>query len=167
MLNKRPDAIELFIDQWKRERPDLDVWPLGILGRTQRISEHLVRKSAATLAPLGLTWEAFSVIVSLRRSGSPYQMRPTDLYQQSLLSSGAVTNRIDRVEKMGLVQRVPDPADRRSVIVRLTSAGRKMADRAIGIQFETLRHELEGLSVKDRNELSRLLAKTLSILERT
>src|SRR5262249_8926017 len=92
------DSIEVFINQWKKERPDLDPWTVGILGRTQRISAHLQTRAAKWLAPLGLTWDTFSLLLALRRSGEPYELRPTDIYKESLLSSGAVTNRIDKVE---------------------------------------------------------------------
>ncbi|MBI3434931.1 MAG: MarR family transcriptional regulator [Proteobacteria bacterium] len=161
------DSIQEFINAWRRERPDLDAWPLGILGRVQRLAAALVRRSEKKLAPMGLTWEAFSLIVTLRRTGPPFQLRPTDIYKQSLLSSGAVTNRIDRVEKMGLVKRVPDPEDRRSLMVRLTPAGRKLADQAIAAQFETLIAGLSGLAKKEREELARLLAKALISLEKS
>src|ERR1700733_8573640 len=87
------DSIETFLRQWKKERPDLDPWPVGILGRTQRISARLQAKALTWLEPLGLTWESFSLLVALRRSGPPYELRPTDMYKESLLSSGAVTNR--------------------------------------------------------------------------
>jgi DNA-binding MarR family transcriptional regulator len=160
------DSIEIFISQWKKERPDLDPWPVGILGRTQRISAHLQSRAAKWLAPLGLTWESFSLLVALRRSGPPYALRPTDIYRESLLSSGAITNRIDQVEKKGWVRRHDSPTDRRGVIVRLTPAGRALADRAIEIHFRELAAQFGRMGKKDRQALLDGLGKLLHSLER-
>src|SRR6188768_1549710 len=107
------DSVERMLDEWRRERPELNASPLGIQGRVVRLSGHLLRRVDEWLGPLGLSWEAFSLIVTLRRSGKPYKMRPTDILRESLLTSGAITNRIDRVAEMGLVKRYPDPDDRR------------------------------------------------------
>jgi DNA-binding MarR family transcriptional regulator len=159
------DSIEIFLSQWKKERPDLDPWPVGILGRTQRISAHLQSRATKWLAPLGLTWESFSLLVALRRSGSPYALRPTDIYRESLLSSGAITNRIDQVEKKGWVRRHHSPTDRRGVIVRLTPAGRAVADRAIEIHLRELAAQFTKISKKDRQALLDGLGKLLHSLE--
>jgi DNA-binding MarR family transcriptional regulator len=161
------DSIEVFINQWKKERPDLDPWPVGILGRTQRISTHLQTRATKWLTPLGLTWDTFSLLLALRRSGEPYELRPTDIYKESLLSSGAVTNRIDKVEKKGWVKRYDSPGDRRGVVVRLTAAGRSVADKAIEIHFRELAVQLSGINKKERQVLLQLLAKVLEILEET
>ena len=117
------------------------------------------------MAPLGLTWESFSLIVTLRRAGEPFQRRPLELLQDSLLSSGAMTNRIDRVEAMGLVERLRDPNDRRGVIVQLTPKGVKLADRAFEVHVSGLRTLLNGLSSGDRRALTKLLSSWLSELE--
>jgi DNA-binding MarR family transcriptional regulator len=161
------DSIQVFLTQWKKERPDLDPWPIGILGRTQRISARLQARASRWLAPLGLTWESFSLLVTLRRSGEPFELRPTDIYRESLLSSGAITNRIDRVEKKGWVKRYDSPDDRRGVIVRLTSAGRALADRAIEIHLKELSAQFAKISKKDRQALLDALANLLRILEET
>jgi DNA-binding MarR family transcriptional regulator len=159
------DSIETFLRQWKTERPDLDPWPVGILGRTQRISARLQARSLSWLEPLGLSWESFSLLVALRRSGPAYELRPTDMYKESLLSSGAITNRIDKVEKEGWVKRFDSPSDRRGVIVRLTASGKAMADKAIEIHFAKLAAQLSKLSKKDRQLLLELLRKLLRTLE--
>ena len=161
------DTIGEFIKAWRRERPDLDPSPLGILGRVQRISARLIRATEDLLQPVQIGWEAFSLIVSLRRAGKPYAMRPTDIYRQSLITSGAVTNRIDRVSKLGLVRRVPDPNDRRGILVELTPAGKALADRVIDMQFAMLEERLSVLSRSERAQLSTLLAKLLFSLEAT
>jgi DNA-binding MarR family transcriptional regulator len=162
---ERRDSIETFINQWKRERPDLDPWPVGILGRAQRISTHLQTRATKWLAPLELTWESFSLLLALRRSGAPYELRPTEIYKESLLSSGAITNRIDNVEKKGWVKRFDSPGDRRGIVVRLTASGRALADKAVEIHFRELAGQLSKMSKKDRQVLPELLSKVLESLE--
>ncbi|WP_170181850.1 MarR family winged helix-turn-helix transcriptional regulator [Phreatobacter stygius] len=162
---KPTDSVQALVDGWERQRPDLAPWPLEIFGRLQRISAQLLRSSEALIAPLDLTWEAFSLIVTLRRSGPPFELRPTDILRDSLLSSGAVTNRIDKVERLGLVERVPDAGDRRSLVVRLTPKGRLVADEAIARQFGGLAEILSALADDEREQLIRLLAKLLGALE--
>jgi DNA-binding MarR family transcriptional regulator len=159
------DSIEHLLTEWQRERPDLDPWALGVFGRVRRISLDIVRRAEGWLQPLGLTFESFSVIVTLRRSGAPYELNPTALYRDSLLSSGAITNRIDRVESAGLVKRRPDPKDRRGIIVQLTPKGRALADRAIALHFAGMRAALDGLNAGERKLLTLLLAKLLASVE--
>lgn len=155
----------MFIADWRRERPDLDPWPLGILGRSSRIYSHFLRRAGAWLSPLGLTWESFSLIAALRRSGKPHELNPSELQRQSLLTSGAMTNRIDQVEALGLVERRPDTTDRRGVIVRLTPAGRVLADKAIAVHFKAMAELLGALTAKEAAQLDQLLATLLISLE--
>ena len=160
-----PDSIARFISDWQRERPDLDPWPLGIIGRTSRIFSYFLRRADTWLSPLGLSWETFSLIAALRRSGKPYELNPTELQRQSLLTSGAMTNRIDRVEALGLVERRADPADRRGVLVRLTPAGRALADKAIAVHFKATAEVLDVLTAREAAQMDALLAKLLLSLE--
>lgn len=160
-----PDSIELFMQQWRRERSDLDPSPFGIFGRIHRIAGYFTRHADAWLGELGLTWETFSLIVTLRRAGKPYAMRPTDLLRESLLSSGAVTNRIDRVENLGLVRRVADPNDRRGVVVQLTARGRTLADRAIALHFARMSRLLDGLNDDATRDIAALLSELLLSFE--
>jgi DNA-binding MarR family transcriptional regulator len=160
-----PDSIEGLLAEWRHERPDLDPWPFAIFGRAWRLSASLLNDAETWLAPVGLTFESFSVIVTLRRSGPPFELNPTALYRESLLSSGAITNRIDRVEAQGLVKRLPDPKDRRGTIVRLTVKGRRLADRAIKLHFEALAELLAGISRSERDALAALLSKLLGSVE--
>lgn len=155
------DSIEGLLAEWKRERPDLDPSPFGIYGRIWRLSTTLLGDAEQWLKPVGLTFESFSLIVTLRRSGPPYELNPTALYRESLLSSGAITNRIDRVEREGLVKRLPDPNDRRGTIVRLTAKGRSLADRSIKLHFEALTETLSALNRAERDQLAALLSKLL------
>lgn len=170
MPNKKPrhtDSVAHFLNEWTRERPDLDPWPAGIFARLYRLSNRLVRRADPYLAPVGLSWEAFSMIVTLRRVGAPYELRPRDIVSEGLLSSGAVTNRIDIVEKRGLVERRPDPVDRHSVIVRLTPAGKRLADDAIVRHFTELAKTLNVPNSRERDQLSALLSKLMDSLENT
>jgi DNA-binding MarR family transcriptional regulator len=159
------DSIEELVQAWQRERPDLESWPFAIFGRIWRLSASLLGDAERWLAPIGLTFESFSLIVTLRRAGAPFEMNPTALYRESLLSSGAITNRIDRVEAQGLVKRLPDPNDRRGTIVRLTQKGRSLADRAIKLHFEALAVSLSALDKAERAQLSALLGTLLLSVE--
>ena len=167
-MSRKPantDSITAFIADWQRERPDLDPWPLGIFGRTSRIDSHFLKRADSWLSPLGLSWETFSLIAALRRSGKPYELNPTELQRQSLLTSGAMTNRINRVEALGLVERRPDRNDGRGVIVRLTPAGRALADKAIAVHFSQSANVLGTLNAREREQLDQLLTKLLNSLE--
>jgi DNA-binding MarR family transcriptional regulator len=159
------DSIDILVDEWRRERPDLDPSPVAILGRLHRIAARLERRVETWLAPLNLTWESFSLILTLRRSGAPFALRPTDLYRESLLTSGAITNRIDRVERQGLVRRRQDPNDGRVMVVELTAAGRRLADKAAAIHFRALAETLNGLSRQDTAQLNASLARLMAVLE--
>lgn len=159
------DSVERMLDEWRREQPELNAFPLGIHGRVVRLSGHLLRRADEWLGPLGLSWEAFSLVVTLRRSGKPYEMRPTDILRESLLTSGAITNRIDRVAEMGLVKRYPDPDDRRGYLVKLTPAGKKLADKAIARHFAGVEGALDVLSPAEQDRLAELLSKLLASLE--
>lgn len=160
------DSVGRLCAQWEAERPDLDLAPIALFGRLQRLGALLQRRCDTWLEPLGLTWEAFSLIVTLRRCGAPYALRPTDIYRASLLSSGAVTNRIDRVEAQGLVTRLRDPHDKRGVIVQLTASGLALADHAIELHCKALGEVLgAALPDEDRAALVPLLTKLLLGLE--
>jgi DNA-binding MarR family transcriptional regulator len=164
-MTKKNDTVDVLMEDWRRERPDIDASPLAIFGRVSRLSAHLTRRAEKWLAPLNLTWESFSLIVTLRRTGAPYELRPGELLLVSLLTSGAITNRIDRVEQQGLVVRLRDPNDRRGVIVQLTSAGQKLADQAIAVHLEHMDALLAPLEKSERKVAGQILAKLLLSLE--
>ncbi|HTJ69022.1 MAG TPA: MarR family transcriptional regulator [Actinospica sp.] len=125
------DEVDRLVSAWRRERPDLDVSPLEVLSRVTRLARHLDRARRTAFAERGLeTWE-FDVLSALRRAGTPYQLSPGQLLTQTLVTSGTMTNRIDRLAAKGLVVRGPDPSDRRGVLVRLTDSGRELADAAM------------------------------------
>ena len=165
LKDQASDAIDVFTAEWIRERPDLDFNYLATVGRVLRISAHLREKMDAWLAPFGLTWEMFDLLASLQRSGERQGLRPTDLYHACMLSSGATTNRIDRAEKLGLVERKPDPTDGRASRVALTKAGRTVATKAMTEHSTRANEVSEVLSADERAQLGRLLGKLLQSLE--
>jgi DNA-binding MarR family transcriptional regulator len=153
------DEVDRIVAAWRRERPDLDVAPLEILSRVTRLARHLDRDRAAAFAGHELeTWE-FDVLAALRRSGAPYQLSPGQLVSETLVTSGTMTNRIDRLAARGLVVRGPDPDDGRGVLVRLTDAGRALVDTALAALLERERALLSGLDGEASGELAALLRR--------
>lgn len=151
------DEVDRLVAAWRRERPDLDVEPLEVLSRVSRLARHLDRARRLAFAELQLeTWE-FDVLTALRRAGAPYQLSPGQLLTQTLVTSGTMTNRIDRLTKKGLVERLPDPSDRRGVLVRLTPEGQERADAALAGLLTQERALLSELSRTQRGDLAGLL----------
>ena len=148
-----PDEVDRLVEDWRRERSDLDLRPLEVLSRVSRLSHHLDRARRAAFAEHGLeSWE-FDVLAALRRAGAPYQLSPGRLIRETLVTSGTMTNRVDRLLTRGLVERLPDPDDRRGVLVRLTEQGRTAVDGALE---ELLRRERQLLGGRDHQEHARL-----------
>lgn len=151
------DEVDRLVAAWRRERPDLDVEPLEVLSRISRLARHLDRARRLVFAEHNLeSWE-FDVLTALRRAGSPYQLSPGQLLTQTMVTSGTMTNRVDRLAKRNLVERLPDPSDRRGVLVRLTAEGRDRADRALAGLLIQERALLAELSRDRRSELADLL----------
>lgn len=163
--NNAGDAIDRFIVEWSDAQPDLDVHYLATLGRILRISTYLRDMVEDWLGEFGLTWEMFDLLVSLQRAGNSKGLRPTDLYEACLLSSGAITNRIDRAEKLGLVVRRPDPEDGRATRIALTRRGQKLAERAMKEHSFRARQIADCLNPGEHEKLSVLLRKILQTLE--
>lgn len=142
---------------WRRERPDLDVSPMEVLSRVTRLARHLDRARRQAFAERGLEpWE-FDVLTALRRSGPPYQLSPGRLLRETLVTSGTMTNRVDRLAAKGLVERLPDTRDRRGVQVRLTEGGRTLVDAALDGLLDHERTLLAGLDAPQRRRLADLL----------
>ncbi len=156
------DEVDKLVAAWRRERPDLDVSPLEVLSRITRLARHLDRARRTAFAAHELeAWE-FDVLAALRRSGEPYQLSPGQLLTQTLVTSGTMTNRIDRLAERGLVRRLPDPADRRGVLVSLTPAGRSVVDAALADLLTQERALLAALPTADRHALARLLRQLIT-----
>ena len=159
------DRVDHILAQWQRERLDLDTSPMGVIGRVSRLERHFDRELQAIFMRFGLQRGEFDVLASLRRAGQPYQLTPTELYSSLMLSSGAMTNRLDRLEQSGLIQRTADPSDRRGTLVRLTDRGLALIDQAVAAHVQNEQHLLAGLTQSDRNELAALLRKLLRSFE--
>ncbi len=165
MPPESPDHIDRIVGQWRHERPDLDVTALGILGRLFRIASLAETELAHGLAPHGLQPGWFDLLAALRRAGTPYELNPTDLMAATMLTSGGVTKRLDRLADAGLIERRPDPSDRRGTLVRLTPAGRKTIDAAIETHAANENQLLDALPATDRRALDTLLRKVLAELD--
>ena len=153
------DEVDRIVDAWARERPDLDFSPLQVLSRVGRLSRHLERARRVAFAASDLeSWE-FDVLSALRRAGTPYQLSPKALLQQTLVSSGTMTNRIDRLVERELVERRTDPNDGRGILVVMTPEGQQRVDRAIRELLDGEQALLDALSPVDQERLASLLRK--------
>ena len=156
-LERMEDEVDRLIQAWRRERPDLDVAPMEVLSRVSRLARHLDRARSQAFDTHGLeSWE-FDVLAALRRAGTPYQLSPGKLLKETLVTSGTMTNRVDRLAARGLVERLPDPHDRRGVLVQLTPDGRDRVDAAMADLLTHERALLGGLSDGDQAKIARAL----------
>jgi len=153
------DVVDDILDQWTEERPELETSSLGVVVRVMSLNRAFLRQAAEALEPLDLEVFEYDVLSALRRQGRPYALPATGLAAETGLSSGAMTNRIDKLEARRLVRRRPDKSDRRAVIVSLTPEGRRAIDDAIQARLDAADESLQGLSTKERNDLSALLRK--------
>jgi DNA-binding MarR family transcriptional regulator len=155
------DHVDHILDQWSRQRPELDVSPMGIIGRMSRLSRFLEQSIAEVLGRYGLNEPLFAVLAALRRAGTPHCLSPTDLYNSLLVSSGAMTNRLRRLEAAGLVKRIPDPEDGRGLLVALTPKGHRVIDEAVDAHTANEHRLLAALTPPDRELLADLLRRLL------
>ena len=149
------DEVDRLIAAWQKERPDLDFSPLAVLSRITRISKHLDIARRNAFAELE-TW-GFDVLASLRRVGDPYQLSPGQLIQETMVTSGTMTNRLDRLEELGLITRTQDPSDGRGSLVTLTKAGAKAVDSAMEDLLSRERELLKMLNKSEQSQLAALL----------
>ncbi len=159
------DRVDAILDQWARERPELPTAPMEAIGRLSRLALILGSKIHEGHKPFGLSRESFDVLAALRRAGAPYRLTPTELYRSLMLSSGAMTNRIDRLEHEGMVERVDDPRDRRGVLVALTAKGHKTIDDAMDAHVENEAVLIAAITPQEREALCVILRKLLLSLE--
>src|SRR5262249_4746947 len=160
-----PDHLDLIVEQWRRERPDLDTRALGTLGRVFRAAQLADAALAEPMRRYGLELGWFDLLAALRRAGSPYELNPTALRRPTMLSAAGRTTRLDRLEAAGLVERRPDPNDRRGTLVRLTRKGRTVIDGAVETHAANETHLLDVLGPDEQRQLDDLLRRLLSQLE--
>jgi DNA-binding MarR family transcriptional regulator len=153
------DGVDAIIEQWRRERPEIDHAPIGVVGRISRLAREIEARLEAVYREHGLEPGWHDVLATLRRTGPPYQLRPSDFTGSLMLTSSGATKRLDRLERAGLVERTPDPDDRRGVIITLTEAGHELIDRVTEAHMANEARLLEGLTPAERNRLAALLRK--------
>ena len=157
------DRAETAVQQWARERPDLPALPMAIFGRLSDASERVLRDHMNPLfAEAGLQPGEFDVLATLRRSGAPYRLSPTQLYEALMISSGGMTNRLDRLERAGFVARHPDPNDRRGKLIALTETGLRVIDETIGRHVANEQRLLAVLTPAEQDKLNALLKKLIA-----
>jgi DNA-binding MarR family transcriptional regulator len=161
------DDIDKIIGQWKRERPDLDVSAMALIGRIGRLREYLLQEQEKVFARHGLNYSGFDVLATLRRQGTPYALSPGDLMASMMITSGTMTNRIDQLVKAGLVTRTANPNDRRSMIVSLTVKGLAVIEEAVGEHVANQKRLVAPLSEAEQALLNGLVTKYLAAIGST
>lgn len=151
------DHVDKVLAQWRAERPDLDVAPMGLIGRIKRLSLSLTREMEKTWSRFGLNSASFDVLATLRRAGPPFSLSPGELIASTMVTSGTMTNRIDQLEKAGLVERTQSAEDRRSFKISLTEEGFRVIDAAVTEHVKTQQALVAGLSAEERMQLDALL----------
>ncbi len=159
------DAVSVILAQWRRERPELDVFPMGVIGRIKRLSVILHGRLDTVFAQYGLVRGEFDVLATLRRSGEPFCLAPTALFATLMVTSGTMTHRLQGLERRGLIERQPNPDDARSLLVRLTASGRELIDRAVEAHVRNEQRILQACGQKDLEILDAQLTRLLSALE--
>ena len=164
-MSQPNDPVATILQQWRRERPDLDVTPMGPVGRLRRSAVQVQKRLDTVFARHQLaSWE-FDLLATLRRSGEPYRLAPTVLFSSLMLTSGAMTRQLQQLEKRGLIQRQINPADARSVLVQLSAEGLALIDSAVAEHVQNLHSLVNGLSAEEAAQLDQLLGKWMEALE--
>ena len=159
-----PDRIDELVAQWGEERPDLDTEVMAVIARLLAVGELVGRRIDRSAAEHGLDRGQGDVLFTLRRAGAPYRLSPTQLAASLLVTSGTMTNRLDRLQQRGLIQRVPNPRDRRGTDVRLTAAGVRLADELVSAHVANEQELLAPLSARERDQLVRITRKLFAHL---
>ena len=157
------DRADVAIQQWARERPDLPSLPMAVLGRLTDAAERVIRDHMNPLfADAGLQPGEFDVLATLRRSGQPYMLSPTQLYEALMISSGGMTARLDRLERAGFIERRPDPSDRRGKLIALTETGKRVIDETLSRHVVNEQRILASLTQAEQERLNALLKKLIA-----
>ncbi len=164
-MAKRTDAIDAKLQTWARELPDLDLETEGVVSRIQHLEKRLMKSMEETLAEFELNYGEWVVLASLRSAGAPYRRSAGALAKILDLTSGAMTNRLDRMESAGLVVRVPDPEDRRGVQIEITDRGRQLWEEAVGVQAAKEQLVASALSSREKQQLNELLRRLMLAFE--
>ena len=164
-MREQTDAVDEILGQWKKECPELQTDAMGTIGRLKRCSSLLQPKLEAVFTQYSLTSWEFDVLATLRRSGEPYCLAPTPLLSALMISSGTMTNRMNRLEERGLVKRKPDPQDARSKLVQLTPKGLELVSSSVLKHVENEEYIMSVMSNNERNQLDKLLKKFMASLE--
>ncbi|MCH4564149.1 MULTISPECIES: MarR family winged helix-turn-helix transcriptional regulator [Halomonas] len=159
------NRVKLAVSQWQRELPDLDLLPMEVVGYLKTSQLLTKGRVDALFKQHGLQAGEFDVLATLRRAGTPHALTPTQLFEALMISSGGMTNRLDRLEKAGLIQRSPNPEDRRGTLVSLTEKGLELMNRLVPLHVENEARLLSALSREEQETLGRLLGKLLDGLE--
>lgn len=163
---KQNDEVDRILSDWAAARPDLDLGPLAIFSRMTRVTKHVDRARSRAFERSGLaSWE-FDVLAVLRRGGPPFRQSPKILVQETMVSSGTMTNRIDRMQKRGLVQRLTDPNDGRGVLVEMTEQGQTLVDAAMTRLTDAEERLLGAMPRSERERLATLLRKLAVSVDR-
>ncbi|WP_018158231.1 MarR family winged helix-turn-helix transcriptional regulator [Demetria terragena] len=165
MAIQRHDEVDTIVQAWERERPDLDATPLQVLSRISRLARRLEQARADTFTAHDLDGWEFDVLAALRRTAAPHELSPGALIQETLVTSGTMTNRVDRLEQRGFVERRRDTADRRGVLVRLTATGGRVVDAAFADLLAREQLLLNALPARERDRLASSLRRLLSAVE--
>ncbi len=160
----RGDAVDAIVSQWAEIRPDLDSTPIAIVGRISRLSRLIDRRLSENFARFGLDDWMYDVMATLYRIGPPHELTPGDLVRRTMVTTGAITNRLDRLEQRGFISRRPSPLDRRSVIVALTGAGIATVEEVAPSHLDVERELIAPLSERQRSELASDLRRLLRAL---
>jgi DNA-binding MarR family transcriptional regulator len=158
------DRIDDILEQWTRERPDVDVSQLAIYGRIVRLARFLEREEEGLVAAFGVSATEYRILCALRRSGDPYALTPSQLTENLMMSSGGMTKRLDHLERNGLVERRPNPADRRGALIALLPAGTELVDRLIEVESANERRVLI-VEPGEREQFADALRRCLVVFE--
>jgi DNA-binding MarR family transcriptional regulator len=166
MAGQRDDVVDTIIEQWHEVRPDVDVSPIEVIGRISRLSRLVDRRLAGNFGHYGLENWMYDVLATLRRNGHPYELTAGQLIAQTMVTTGAMTHRIDRLERLGFVERTTTN-DRRKVIVRLTPGGLALVDDVVDSHMATEKEILEKLSAQQQRNLAAMLRTVLLSMDDT
>lgn len=164
-MTEYSDRVASIQQEWARERPDLDVSPQGVIGRLHRLAAHLTGELTAVYREHGLGEGEFDVLATLRRAGAPFERTPGELARYTMVTSGAISKRIDRLERGGLVAQRASVDDGRGRVVALTDTGRRLIDEAFAAHMRNERRLLDELGVRDAANLEAILARWLAVFE--